>query len=194
LRCTDTASTYAGDDPVNDSDPTGLEDVLDNHATCQEVEDGKWSAKLCVQVNTSPFLGIKGIPFIGENFRSEPQAVWVVTSGAIESAGAKQLNMEVCVNTHSGEPTGCHQNDDPTNSPSATCGGKECYLNGAWYTSDRVNWEDAWVEDAWLKWEGGPRLTSPVSLHETPLLRIGGVNHYLEPFMASSAGVCDSNG
>jgi hypothetical protein len=36
-------------------------------------------AKLCVQVNVSGFLG--------EADTSEPQAVWVVTSGAIANAG-----------------------------------------------------------------------------------------------------------
>jgi hypothetical protein len=165
--------------------------VLGDHATCQEVQDGKWSAKLCVQVNTSPVLGM--------NERSEPQAVWVVTSGAIENAGAKQLNMEVCGSTgpYPGHPRSCHQNDDPTNSPSATCGGQECYLNGGWYTNSEVNWEDAWVDSAWLTWKGGPRLTIAVSLHETPLVRIGNGGSQAQSASATSAsvspGVCDPN-
>ena len=158
---------YAGDDPVNDSDPTGLEDVLGNHDTCQEVKDGKWSAKLCVEVNTSPVLGM--------NERSEPQAVWKVTSGAIENAGAKLLDMEVCGSTgpFPGHPRSCHQNGDPKYSPSATCGGNECYLNGGWYTNSEVNWEDAWVKGAWITWKGDPCTKVEVSLHETPLEEIG---------------------
>jgi RHS repeat-associated protein len=174
---TDTAYIYAGDDPVNETDPTGLEDVLGNHATCQDVNDGQSSAKLCVQVNTSAFLG--------ENERSEPQAVWIVTSGTIEKAGATLLNMEVCGShgPYPGHPRSCHQNDDPTNSPSATCGGQECYLNGGWYTNSEVNWEDAWVEDAWFTLKDDPcQKKVAVSLHETPLCRIGnGGSHVCDP-------------
>jgi hypothetical protein len=62
------------------------------------------------------------------------------------------------------------KNDDPTNSPSATCGGQECYLNGGWYTNWEVNWEDAWVEDAWFTLKNDPyQKEVAVSLHETPL-------------------------
>jgi RHS repeat-associated protein len=159
--------SYAGDDPVNGGDPTGLEDVLHNHDTCTDVDDGQWSARLCVEVNTSPFLG--------ENERSEPQAVWVATAGTIENAGAKQVNMEVCGNTgpFPGHPRSCHQSDDPTDSPSPTCSENKCYLNGGWYTNSEVNWEDAWVEGAWVTWEGDPCPMVAVSLHETPLVEIG---------------------
>jgi RHS repeat-associated protein len=162
---------YTDGDPVTDTDPTGLENVLADHATCRKVADGSWKAKLCVEVNISTLV------FSDE---SEPQAVWVVTSGAIANAGARLLDMEVC-DSHGpkpGHPIGCHQNDDPTKNPRSTCGGKVCYLNGGWYTNLTVNWEDAWVRGAWLTWKGGPRLKAAVSLHEHPLCRNGNGKKY----------------
>jgi RHS repeat-associated protein len=171
---------YTDGDPVTDTDPSGLEDVLGNHATCQKVTDGKWHATLCVQVNSSPII-IDGHQI--DNFRSEPQAVWTVTSGAIANAGAKLVGMEVCL-SHGPKPghpvySSCTPHNAEKTRPRATCGGKTCYLNGGWYTNRVVNWEDAWVQGAWLTWKGGPRLRKAVWLHETPLCRIGNGGKYV---------------
>ena len=173
---------YTDGDPVIDTDPTGLEDVLGNHDTCKNVADGRWKAKLCVEVNTSS-LDILGFH---TNDSSEPQAVWVVTSGGIARAGAGDLNMEVCGNTGPtpGHPRSCHQNDDQRLNPRSTCwDSRECYVDGNWYTNSEVNWEDAWVVGAWIQWQGGPLLTVTGELHESPLCRIGNGGKY----------VCDPN-
>jgi RHS repeat-associated protein len=169
---------YTDDDPVKGTDPMGLEDVLGDHATCKNVKDGHWSAQLCVQVNTYQICVI----WCTNEF-SQPQAVWSVTSGTIRNVGATMLNMEVCANTgpYPGYPLSgsCYQNDDAAPNPSATCGGKTCTMNGPWYLSDQVNWEDAWVKGAWLRWQGGPRLKAAVSLHESPLCRLGNGSQYV---------------
>jgi RHS repeat-associated protein len=179
---------YTDGDPVTDTDPSGLEDILGNHDTCRHIRDGRWRAKLCVEVNTSSVWGM--------DETSEPQAVWIVTSGVIAKVGAKKLGMEVCGShgTYPGHPRHCTRNNDVRNNPRPgqpcggrncnpqSCHGKVCYMDGGWYTNIEVNWEDAWVDGAWLTWKGGPRLTKTVSLHETPLCRIGnGGSHVCDP-------------
>ena len=95
------------------------------------VTDGNWRAKLCVQINTESYLW--------SDDESEPQAVWLVTSGAIAKIGARELGMRVCDSTGKfpGHPIGCHHNNDLSSRPRATCGGKTCYLNGAGISTGR---------------------------------------------------------
>jgi RHS repeat-associated protein len=181
---------YTDGDPVIDTDPTGLESVLGDHDTCKDVSNGQLKAKICAEVNVSTAFWC---PF--ESCQSEPQTVAKVTSkhGSIAEIGVRKMGLEVCGNhgPPPGHPDHCHQNNEVQGKTTDQCtgsnassgsSGSQCYVNGGWYTSVHVNWEDAWTVGAWIKWKGG-QLSKPVSVHETPLCRNGNGGKY----------VCDPN-
>jgi len=170
------AYVYAGDGPIANIDTNGMQHILGDNSTCIRVEQLPWKARLCVQIDTFPTLMT--------NELSKPQEHWTVDSGKIASIGASRIGMQVCGShgKYPGHPRNCRENANTRSNVTTTCGTNICSLDGPMYVSSEVNWEAAWVFDAWIQWDGGPKLTKKVSLHETPLCRLGnGGSHVCEP-------------
>jgi RHS repeat-associated protein len=181
LAQTNAPYAYADGDPVTNTDPAGLENVLGNHDTCVGVSNGQLKAKICVEVNISTSWICPGA-----TCRSEPQTVAKVTSsrGSIAEVGVEKMGLEVC-RSHGpwpGHPYHCTQNNEVWGKTTAHCTGsnasqgstgRKCYVNGGWYTSVYVNWEAAWAHGAWIKWKGRARRSRLVDIHEHPLCRNG---------------------
>jgi RHS repeat-associated protein len=144
---------YADGNPVTNTDPTGLSEVLKNSMKCKKVvSSGNWGGKICVLIRVGQVLG-ENIEYWGEVF-------FEVNSNAIAKAGAVKTGLKVCGNAGKfpGHPVGCSHDNAVINNGRANCSGKVCRLLTQEYTSDQVNWLAAWVDGAWINWSNGQQV------------------------------------